>query len=100
MVSEESKPFLEEIDSLDDRRLGLVKKTMQGGWRTLFDSLCGILFCVLDVPAEESVLWMDEGSMRSHGQTYCPFLVECGKIRGILCSIQKQKETSVLEFCT
>ncbi|CAM6040642.1 unnamed protein product [Sphagnum compactum] len=27
-------------------------------------------FCVyvLDVPAEESVLWMEEGSMRSHGQ--------------------------------
>jgi len=57
----------------------------------LFDNLYGILFCVLDVRAEESVLWMDEGSMRSHGQMYCPFLVECGKIRGILCSIAETK---------
>jgi hypothetical protein len=30
MVSEESKPFLEEIDSLDDRRLGLVEKDLAG----------------------------------------------------------------------
>jgi hypothetical protein len=30
MVSEESKPFLEEINSLDDRRSGLVEKDLAG----------------------------------------------------------------------
>lgn len=41
----------------------------------LFNNIYGIFFCVLDVPIEESVLWMDERSMRSHGQMYCPFFV-------------------------
>jgi hypothetical protein len=41
----------------------------------LFDNLYGILFCVLNVPMEESMFWMDERSMRSHGQMYYPFFV-------------------------
>ncbi len=38
-------------------------------------------FYVLDVPAEESVLWMEEGSMRSHGQRYVLFLLNVVKLR-------------------
>jgi hypothetical protein len=29
MASEESKPFFNEIDSLDDRKLGLVEKDLE-----------------------------------------------------------------------
>ncbi len=60
-----------------------------------------ICFYVLDVPAEESVLWMD-GWRKGVAITrtkVCPFLAECGKTQGAyFVQLQKQKEASGLEF--
>jgi hypothetical protein len=53
MVSAESKPFLKEIDSFDDKRLGLMEKNLARRVANVVNNIYGILFCVLDVPIEE-----------------------------------------------